>query len=192
MERRRYQARESERKLPRLLDEVVAEAMVRPRLHALDARALVDAPRRDEDVVRPERELAVSGLAREPDARLDESRAQARAARGRVDEQEPELRDRGRGPRRHAVVGAPTSLLVLRRDEEDAPHVLAVHLGDPATLAPGIVLRAELGVPAVLLRVQRAVPLHDPAEVPGPGLAQDDARGLAGRLQRALDLLHRR
>ena len=42
-------------------------------LDELEARALVDPPRRDEDVVRPEDQLAVSRRAREADAFIDEA-----------------------------------------------------------------------------------------------------------------------
>ena len=83
-------------------------------------------------------------------------------ARARFDEQQPELRDG-----------------VALPDAEDRADPLAVELGDPAALALRVEVldelrddrrdeRLEALVPAVLLPVERAVTLDDPAHVPGP------------------------
>src|SRR5437867_12623596 len=87
----------------------------------LKPRALVDATRPDEDIVRPKGELAISRSARETDALVDESRANAEAARLRLDEQEAKLRD---------GLGLP--------DAEHAARALPVDFGDPAALALGV------------------------------------------------------
>ena len=42
-------------------------------LDELEARALVDPARRDENIVRPEHQLAIPGRARETDAFIDEA-----------------------------------------------------------------------------------------------------------------------
>src|SRR5207247_1247144 len=118
----------------------------------LKPRALVDATRRDEDVVRPKGELAIPCCARETDAFGDESRANAEAARLRLDEQEAKFRD---------GLGLP--------DAEHAARALVIDLGDPAALALAIEVgdelrddvrdeRLERFVPPVLLPVERAVP----------------------------------
>ena len=128
----------------------------------LEARALVDAAGCDEDVVCPEHQLAIARRPRETEALVHESRADTEASRPRLDEEEPELRDR---------------LCLL--DAEHAPGALAVDLRDPAALALGIEvcdeLRDNVGhqrferlVPAVLLRIERAVALDDPAHVAWP------------------------
>src|SRR5256885_9606570 len=136
----------------------------------LKPRALVDATRRDEDVVRPKGELAISRCARETDALVDESRANAEAARLRLDEQEAKFRD---------GLGLP--------DAEHAADTLPVDFGDPAALALGVEVgdefrddvrdqRLERFVPPVLLPVERAVPLDDPSHVAGPVRAKRDLR----------------
>src|SRR6185369_2529494 len=108
----------SELQVPGLPDQVVAEAVMRLLVDEAIARSLVDAPRRDEDTVGPERDLPIARLAREALALGDEARTDAEAARRRLDEQEPEL---GHGLR--------------LRHEEDRADDLAVLLGHPAALA---------------------------------------------------------
>ena len=62
--------------------------------------------------------------------------------------------------------------------QQDRADILAISFGDPATLAPVIVIahegrddlsrqRFEPLVPAVLLTVERAMPADDPAHVAG-------------------------
>src|ERR1700693_41609 len=76
-----------------------------------------------------------------------------------ADQEHPKLRDLFRLP-----------------DEEDRPHDLSLSLGDPAALARGIEIpdesRRDLGherfeglIPAVLLRVERAVTMDHPTHV---------------------------
>src|ERR1700719_1132152 len=108
----------SELQVPGLPDQVVAEAVMGLLVDEAIARSLVDAPRGHEDTIGPERDLPVARLAREALALGDGARADAEAARRRLDEQEPEL---GHGLR----VG----------DEEDGADDLAVLLGHPAALA---------------------------------------------------------
>src|SRR5262249_49865569 len=145
--------------LPRLLEEPHAEFRMRRGRHALEAGALVDAPRVHQHAARPQADLAVAAGAREADAFVDQPGAEAEPARLRIDQQQAELRDLGR------------ALL-----EEDATDRLAVEVGDPAALARGIVVldvvRDDLGAkpferrtPAVFPRVELAVPLHHPAEL---------------------------
>ena len=51
--------------------------------------------------------------------------------------------------------------------------------------------RLEADVPAIFLRVERAVPRHDPADVAGAVASQQEAGGRFGRrLQRLLDGRH--
>src|SRR2546428_8352256 len=136
----------------------------------LKPRTLVDATRRDEDVVRPKGQLAISRYPSETDALVDESRANAEAARLRLDEQEAKFRD---------GLGLP--------DAEHAARALVIDLGDPASLALAVEVgdelrddvrhqRLERFVPPVLLPVERAVPLDDPSHVAGPVRAKRDLR----------------
>ena len=77
----------------------------------------------------------------------------------------------------------------------------AVQFGDPGRL-PRVAAFREVGddpgsqrlvaaVPAVLLCVQRRVPLHHPAEVPGPGRAEHERGGQAPPLRDLPDGSHR-
>src|SRR6185295_19114385 len=105
-------------KLPRLRHEVAPEAMVRLGRDELEAGLLVEVPRGDEDVVRPQRDAIVAGLAGETDALGDQATADPQAARPRLDEEEAQLRD-----------------AVRVADQEHRADVLSVALGDPAALA---------------------------------------------------------
>src|SRR6266513_2253799 len=118
-------------------------------LHRREAGPLVDAPRRDE--------LAIARGPGERDALVDEPLSDPVPARAGFDEQQPELRDG-----------------VALPDAEDRADPLAVELGDPAALALRVEVLDELRddgrdeglealVPAVLLPVERAVTLDDPA-----------------------------
>src|SRR5206468_3662151 len=60
-------------KHPVLADQGLSERAMALAFDELKPRALVDATRRDEDVVRPKGELAISRCARETDALVDES-----------------------------------------------------------------------------------------------------------------------
>src|SRR5438034_3160731 len=152
----------------------------------LKPRALVDATRRDEDVVRPKRELAISRCASETDALVDESRPDAQATCPWLDEQEAQLR--------HGL------RLV---DAEHAADTLPVDFGDPTALALAVEVgdelrddvrhqRLERFVPPVFLPVDRAVPLDDPAHIAGAVRAESDLRRRArSRPQPSLDRAHR-
>src|SRR6266566_6070163 len=95
----------------------MAEAVVLLLLDERVSRVLVDASSGMEHAVGPEHDLAVARLAGEARALIHESRADAEAARLRVDEQEPQLRD---------------SAGLLH--EEHAAPVHAIPFGDPAAL----------------------------------------------------------
>ena len=125
----------------------------------------------DEYVVGPQDDLRVARPAGEGEALGGQPLAQSQAPRGRLDQQQPQLG------------GA-----VVLAHAEHAAHRRAIQFGDPAGLAgvgaPRVVRhdpghqRLVAGVPAVLLRVQRAVALHHPAEIAGPRGAQHE-RGRA-------------
>jgi len=108
------------------------------------------------------------------------------AARGRLDEEEPQLGD---GPR----------LL----DDEHRADVLSAALGDPAAFVLRIKIAdeprgdfrhqgLERHVPGVLLRVERAVARNNPSDVTRRGRTQPIRgwRGARGR-QRRFDRVHR-
>src|SRR5262245_24481657 len=109
--------RVSQLQLPGLADQVVTEAMVALLVNQPEPRGLVDAPRRHEHAVGPERHLAVAHLPREAHALGAEARADTETARAGLDEQETQLA--------HGL-GA--------LHEEHRPDDLAVLLGDPAPL----------------------------------------------------------
>jgi uncharacterized iron-regulated membrane protein len=73
------------RKLPRLPDQGRAEQRVRVLRHEGEAGGLVDAAGGDEDVVGPEGDALVAGLASEGDTLVHQPAAQAQAARGGLD-----------------------------------------------------------------------------------------------------------
>src|SRR5262249_53236371 len=144
-----------------------------------------EAAGREQHAVRPQRARAVAGRAREPLALRDEPRADARAARRRLDQQQAQLRH-GRAA----------------LDDEHAPDALPVLLRDPAALACRIVTLDELRddggdqplealVPAEFLRVERAVTLHDPAHLARPEAPQREWRGALGPPQPPLARRHR-
>src|SRR5437660_682879 len=172
--------------LPGLRDQVVAEALVRLLLEQPKADAGVDVARRQQIALRPQPHLAVTGGTREADALVHQTAADAQPARLRLDQEQAQLADR-----------------LCRLDQKDASHTLAMALGDPAPLALGVEVidesgddagheRLEVLVPAVLLGVQRAVPLDHPAHVAGAWLTQHAVAGARGRLaERELDGAHR-
>ena len=71
-----------------------AEAALRNALHADEPGLLIDAARRGQLGLRPERQLLVAGAPREADALVDEALAEAEPARARLDEEQSQLRDR--------------------------------------------------------------------------------------------------
>src|ERR671910_696097 len=87
----RRSLRRGEVEHPVLPDEVVAETVVLLLLDQLEPGPLVDAPRRHEHVVRPEHQRSVAGGPGEPDALVDQPRADSRTARRRLDQKQPQL-----------------------------------------------------------------------------------------------------
>src|SRR4051812_21481515 len=78
--------------LPELADGRRTEGGVRLGLRQLlEARLAVDGPRGSEMGMRPQHELPIALGARKGHAFLDEPAAEARAARGRLDEQQAQL-----------------------------------------------------------------------------------------------------
>ncbi len=76
--------------LPRLADEVVAEAVMRFFLGQLEPGALINVTRGVKHVVGPEHQLRVAGLTGKVDTLLDELCPEAEPACLRLDQQAPE------------------------------------------------------------------------------------------------------
>src|SRR4051794_567438 len=174
------------RQLPVLPDDWHAELAVRLAFHLTEAELGVDGARRDEVGVRPEYELAIAGLASEPDAHLNQALAEPGAARLGLDEEQPQL-------------GGARAL----PDDKRRADALAVAFGDPAVLVLGIEVTQELGddvghqgleqgAPAVLLAVEHAVALHHPAHVARAVRTQCGRVRRRARYEHRLDGLHRR
>jgi hypothetical protein len=179
---RRWRARG---RAPRSARQVVAEAVVRRELDELEAGALVQAARLVQDVVGPQRDPAVAGALGEAQALLDQARADAAASGSGLDEQQAQLGD-----------------VVLAAHAQNAADRRAVDLGDPRSLAAGVALldvvghdpcdeRLEALVPSVLLRVEGAVALDDPAEVAGAWASQDEGAGRWSLGEHVVDGVHR-
>src|ERR1700759_2889198 len=101
--------------LPGLADEIDAKAVMLLFLDAFEACALIDAARRDQDALRPQRHLPVAALAGPADALVDQCATDAEPAGLLLEAKQPQLGD-----------------AVAAIDEEDRAHPLAVDLGDPA------------------------------------------------------------
>src|SRR5258708_31886430 len=172
--------------LPGFGDEVLAEAAMRFLVDAAEAGLGVQAARRVQLALRPERQRAIAGVARKADAFLDQPASDAEPARGGLDEQQPQLRHRLRFP-----------------DDEHRADDRAVAFRDPAALAARVEMieevgadprdeRLELGVVAPLARVDRAVTLDDPAHVAGLMAAQQVRRGVGTPMaEPSRDRVHR-
>ena len=106
----------------------MAEAVVCLFVDEAEAGGLVDAPRRVQHAVGPERDLAIAHLPAEADAFVHQPRADAQPARFRIDEQQAQLGDR-----------------IRIANEEDGADVFPVLFGDPATLPLRIEAPEELG-----------------------------------------------
>src|SRR5262249_14282925 len=107
----------------------------------------------------------------ETQARAHEARAQPQAARLRMDDQQPQFRNRRGFP-----------------DEKDRTHDLSILLGNPGALALFVEIAGELRddvrdqrlegpVVAEFARVELAVELHHASEVAGPGTAEPKGSG---------------
>src|ERR1700761_8840202 len=151
---------------PVLADQIGAEAVVRLLALQREPGPLVDAAGTGQHAVGPEHHLGVAGRPREPQALLDQLRAEAQAPGGRFDPQQPELGHR---------VGLTYA--------EDRAGPLTVDFGDPGRLARRITVvqvicddpghqRLVALVPAVLRVVAGHLALDDPAHVAGPGGAE--------------------
>src|SRR5258708_2990843 len=147
----------SKLQIPGLADEIDAKAVMLLFLHPLESGARVDAARGDQDALGPQRDRAVAAVFCEADALLDQRTADTEPARFFFHQQQAQFRD-----------------LVGSLDQEDRADRLAAHFGNPAVLAPGIEVAAELRgglgdqpfkthVPAIFLRIERAAPRHHPA-----------------------------
>ena len=179
-------ARSGELELPGFADQGVAEADVRLARDEAIAGLRVDAARRQQHAVGPQDDAPVAGGAGEALALVDEARADAEAARRRLDQQQAQLR---------RAVDDGAAAVVARLDEEDAADVDAVALGDPARFALGVEAVDEVGgdprdqrfeadVPAVFGGVEAAVTIDRPADVARlrrPELPGDARRGRARR-----------
>ena len=155
--------------------------------HHAEAGALVDRAGAGEDALRPQRDAAVAGRAREADALVHQTPADAQAARLRLDQQQAQLCD-----------------VLAALDQKHGADAGAVQLGDPALFARGIELaqelshdlggqRLECSAPAVFFSVTGRVPLQHPAHVAGAVRAvQDRGRARGVRRQAPLDRLHGR
>src|SRR5260221_8577037 len=182
--RRSAQSRDLEAHLPGLADKVLPEAVVTIFVDELEAGLFVEVPGGVQHAVRPEAQPLVAGRAAEGDALGDELLSDPEPPGFRLDQQETQLRDRRRLP-----------------DGEHATDVLTVPLRDPAPLARGVEMLDELPddpgdealellVPPVLLGVEGAVALHDPAVVARSRRAQD-VRAACRCLRLAQEALHR-
>ena len=137
--------------------------------------------------MRPQRDLLVPGLAREPHAFVGQPRTETEAAAFRIDQQQADARGIGR------------SIF----HQHDAADVLAVYVGDPAALARRIIVVDEVSddlraqtleriAPAVFVRIIDRVRGDHPAEVAMSGRAQGvSRRNRRVAREQGLDRLHR-
>src|SRR3954452_19899677 len=113
----------SEIPLPRFPNQILPEAVMRLGLHEVEACTLIDAPRGDQDALRPQRHLAVAPLACALDALLDQ-----RAA----DTESPRFFSPLKQPKCGTLVGA--------FDQKNGAARLAIHFRNPAVLARGVIV----------------------------------------------------
>src|SRR5262249_48870605 len=129
--------------------------------YQLKAGCLVDAASRDQYIVGPQLDFAVTGQAREGDAFVDEMAPDPEPARVRLDIEQAQFGD---------------FLGVLNKHHR--PDDVPLTFGDPAALPMNVVILdegrghacdqgLEGHVEAVFLGVERAVPMDDPADVAG-------------------------
>src|SRR2546428_8600543 len=157
--------------------------------HKLEPGSLIDAPRRNEDAIGPEHEFFVAMAPRKADALFDEAGAQAQTTCLGSDQTQSEFS--------HCLTGL--------HDKHGADDFTS-HLGNPAAFSHRLVvvdeIRDDLGherfkafVPAVLLSVQDAVSVRDPAHIPRLMRAQEERLGKLETfpfIKKAFDSLHRR
>src|SRR5262245_11051597 len=146
------------------------EAVVWLAAVAPKAGALIDSPRRHQNIVGPQGDSPIADTPGESQTLVDEPGSDTGSARGRLHDQQPQLR----------------GVLCLSGGAEHATHPLTVQLGDPRCLALAVAAFGEVGddardeglerrVPAILRRVPVAMPLDHPAQVAGRGRAKKEA-----------------
>lgn len=123
-----------------LTRQVHAETVVRFLVDELEAGGEVDTAGGHQWMVGPELDPLVAGPAGEVDALPYQARAEPVTPRGRVDEEDPQLRGR--------LVGTRT---------EHTAHPAAVQFGDPRGLPPRIAALREVGDDACYQRLEAAV-----------------------------------
>src|SRR2546426_7394349 len=96
-------------------------------MDAAEAGLLVQAARRVQLALRPQRELAIAGLPREADALVDQAAADTESSRVRLHEEQPQLGDGLRFTH-----------------DEDRTDDLAVPIRDPAALASRVEVIEEV------------------------------------------------
>ena len=158
--------------------------------HVREAGGLVYATGRDEHIIRPKRQLPVAGSSRLIDTSINKLTANSLAANARIHEQQAKPADR-----------------IRLAHKENAADRRAGFVRYPATLAVGLVVlherRDDLGdepleleVPPVLLAIDDAMALDDPAHVAGMRLSQREGVNILSVVlalaEQHLDPAHRR
>src|SRR5215472_13725398 len=115
--------------------------MVRLLLDQREPARQVYVPGRHQRVVCPQADPLVPGAEGEAEAFVNESRADPVAARGRIDQQDPELRGG-----------------LIDRNAEHAPGPSAVNLRDPPRLPSTVRVRGEVGYDPRDQRLEARVP----------------------------------
>jgi hypothetical protein len=152
----------AELKLIGLTDQVGSEAVMRLFGNQLESMLEIDVSGGRQRVVGPEPHPLVAGGVSELDRGAGQASPEAAAARLRIDEQNPQLRD----------------ARIFVCDAEHAPRALTGDLGDPGGVARVIDLGGEVGhdprdeplealIPSEFGGVALAMGLYDPAEIPG-------------------------
>src|SRR3984957_7530282 len=168
----------SELQFPGFGDEIgPTPALVLFLVDQFEAGLLIDAAGGSKFALCPQHDLPVARVAGKTDALLDQSLADSPAAGGWFDQQQAEF-----GHRRGFLY------------QEDGTDSLPVFFRNPATLPSRIEFFNELGddsgdesfealVVSILLPVELAMPLDDPAHISGPVLPENIGRDLlaAGR-----------
>src|SRR5271166_306484 len=172
---------------PRLPDETAPQRLMWRLAHQAETGGDIYASRRDQHVVGPQGEPAVTELASTFNAGLDERTSEAESTRAGFDVKKPELRDAGlvalhqeyRANDRTATLGDPAILAgVIERGDK-----LAEDLAGEALIGP---------VPAVLLMIEHGLAMNDPADVSRRQAPQTWLPGGLAVLKNGADVAHRR
>src|SRR5260370_33853421 len=151
----------SQLQLPGFSCQVITKGVVPLFAGKAEAGLFVYVPGRMEDALRPERNLSIACLPGKAHTFTHQAGADAQPPRRRLNQQQAQLGD---------------GLRLF--DQKDGACDLTIFLGDPAALPFGVVMLNELGddasdqglkafVPSVLLGIEQAVPVPDPAHVTG-------------------------